>query len=111
MGPHPRQLRRRPGRWRRRVRPHSRDLYIPVGDPGFWQGAFRDLADSHYGAARRAIEGRGEWFVDILYGDHEGGQRVITRFRMQAVGEDKDTKDTWMASVTRHWNIDRPDPR
>src|SRR5487761_666143 len=26
-------------------RPHTRDLYRPVGEPGFWQGAFRDPAD------------------------------------------------------------------
>jgi hypothetical protein len=43
--------------------------------------------------------------IDILYGDFEGGQRVITRF-MLAPREDR-----WYAGVGRHWNVDRPDPR
>jgi hypothetical protein len=44
--------------------------------------------------------------VDLLYGDYEGGQRVISRFLMRPGRE-----DTWLLSVTRHWNVDRPDPR
>jgi hypothetical protein len=30
----------------------SRDLFIPVGDAGFWQGAFRDPAADGYPEAR-----------------------------------------------------------
>jgi hypothetical protein len=98
-------------------RPHTRDLYLPVGEPGFWQGAFRDPADRQYAPARNVIEGCGEWYLDLLYGDQEGGQRVITRFRMQTFGGQRGTQalgdnpGPWLATVARHWNLDRPDPR
>ena len=47
--------------------------------------------------------------IDVLYGDHEGGQRTITRFGMipMQTGDDK----KWFPNVARHWNLDRPDPR
>ena len=53
--------------------------------------------------------------IDLLYGDHEGGQRVITRFSVTprttpATSPDDDGK-LWIASAVRHWNVDRPDPR
>ena len=100
----------------------ARDLYIPVGDIGFWQGAFRDPGDPRY-AARKVIEDHEPWTVELLYGDHEGGQRCVTRFTMfppghMAAGPDAspDRPDAspdrrWFASQSRHWNIDRPDPR
>ena len=47
--------------------------------------------------------------VDILYGDFEGGQRVISRFMLTA--KETDGVVRWYASVGRHWNVDRPDPR
>ena len=84
----------------------SRDLYVPAGDIGFWQGAFRDEGDPQYDDACKAVSSRSQMTVDILYGDAEGGQRVVTRFGLQP------TKDeSWLISVNRHWNIDRPDPR
>ncbi len=87
-------------------RRQNRDLYVPVGDVGFWQAAFRDQSDPGYAAARHAVEARQPWTVDLLYGDHEGGQRVVTRFSALPRGE-----DGWLATSSRHWNIDRPDPR
>jgi hypothetical protein len=84
----------------------SRDLYVPAGDVGFWQGTFRDPASDGFAAARAAIEARRRLTVDVLYGDHEGGQRAISRFGLQP-RED----DTWIVSVARHWNVDRDDPR
>jgi len=89
-------------------RRQTRDLYIPVGDVGFWQGAFRDTDDPQYEAARSVIEAREPWTVELLYGDHEGGQRVISKFTMLPR---RDSAEGWFASVSRHWNIDRPDPR
>ena len=44
--------------------------------------------------------------VEVLYGDHELGQRSISLFAM-TLRED----NTWLTSVARHWNVDRPDPR
>ena len=84
----------------------SRDLYVPPGDIGFWQGAFRDQGDPQYEEACKVVTAREQMTIDILYGDHEGGQRVVTRFALQP-REDQG----WMISVSRHWNIDRPDPR
>ena len=87
----------------------TRDLYIAPGDVGFWQGSFRDPASGRYRAARRAIETQQRIGVDILYGDFEGGQRVISRFMLTP----RETEDgvRWYAAVGRHWNVDRPDPR
>ena len=87
-------------------RRQNRDLYVPPGDIGFWQAAFRDENDPGYAAARQAVESRQPWTVELLYGDHEGGQRVVTRFT--ALPRDD---DGWIASSSRHWNIDRPQPR
>jgi hypothetical protein len=87
----------------------SRDLYIAHGDVGFWQGAFREPATDEFRAARRALEAPQRIAVDVLYGDFEGGQRVITRFLLSPrEGEDG---IRWFAGVGRHWNVDRPEPR
>ena len=83
----------------------TRDLYIAPGEVGFWQGAFREVDDPAFVEARRAIEEPRRVAVDVLYGDHELGQRSITRFALSP------RDDRWIASVARHWNVDRPDPR
>ena len=51
--------------------------------------------------------------MDVLYGDHEGGQRAISRFLLRQPEEMRqpDKDPPWLASVIRHWNLDRPDPR
>jgi len=87
----------------------TRDLYVAPGDIGFWQGSFRDPRSDGYLEARRAVEARQTIGVDILYGDFEGGQRVISRFMLTAKEIDGGVR--WFASVGRHWNVDRPDPR
>ena len=90
-------------------RMQTRDLYIPAGDVGFWQGAIRDADDRDYAALRKDIEESQPFTIDVLYGDHEGGQRTITRFGMFPRRDGDETK--WFPSVARHWNLDRPDPR
>ncbi|MGH3056031.1 MAG: hypothetical protein ACRDL7_13740, partial [Gaiellaceae bacterium] len=84
-------------------------LYVAPGDIGFWQGSFRDPASDGYREARRAVEAPQMIGVDILYGDFEGGQRVISRFMLTP--KEIDSAVRWFASVGRHWNVDRPDPR
>jgi hypothetical protein len=84
----------------------TRDLYIPPGDIGFWQGAFRDPAAPGFAAAAEAIAARRPVMVDVLYGDHEGGQRVVTRFGLLPREDGR-----WIASAARHWDIDRENPR
>jgi hypothetical protein len=87
----------------------TRDLYVAPGDIGFWQGSFRDPGSDGFRAARRAVETPRMIGVDILYGDFEGGQRVISRFMLTP--KEIDGSLRWFASVGRHWNVDRPDPR
>ena len=89
-------------------RMQGRDLYIPVNDTGFWQAAFRDHDDPEYPAALDAIKGRTPVTIDLLYGDHEGGQRVISRFSLTPRD---DEEKSWMPSVVRHWNVDGADTR
>ena len=84
----------------------TRDLYVPAGDLGFWQGAFRDRDDPLFATAAAAVNERHAMTVDILYGDHEGGQRTISRFVLLPRDD-----GGWIAVVSRHWNLDRSDPR
>jgi hypothetical protein len=84
----------------------TRDIYIAQGEVGFFQGAFRDPASEAFVAARRAVETPRRVSIDVLYGDHELGQRSITRFSLNPRDD-----GVWIASVGRHWNVDRPDPR
>ena len=86
----------------------TRDLYIPSNDAGFWQGTFRDPSEEGYKQAAEIIQQREGFTIDVLYGDAEGGQRVVTRFSMLPA---KSAKDGWIVAVSRHWNLDRDDPR
>jgi hypothetical protein len=63
-------------------RTNFRDLYIPVSGTSFWQAAYRDPEDEEYAAAVEVIKARRPMGLDLLYGDYEGGQRVITRFSL-----------------------------
>ena len=84
----------------------TRDIYVPYPDPSYWQGTFRDPNDPGFAAARDAIRDRRTLTVELLYGDHLGSQHAIARFALLPVGEDR-----WLATVSRHWNLDRADPR
>lgn len=90
----------------RQFRRLTRDLYISAGDRGFWQGAFRDPTDPAFAEAGDLIRRREPFTVDVLYGDTEGAQHVVTRFVLVPGKE-----DTWVTSVSRHWHLDRPGPR
>ncbi len=84
----------------------TRDLYIPAAGVGFWQGAIRDQDDPCWIEASAAIEERRPITIDLLYGDYEGGQHTISRFALIPFDEGK-----WLAQVSRHWHLDRDDPR
>lgn len=88
-------------------RTQGRDLYVPPGDLGFWQAGLRDRDDPNYVLAYRCITRRQPFLVDVLYSDHEGGQRAITRFSALPAGDD----GRWLATVGRHWFLDRAGPR
>lgn len=84
----------------------TRDIYVPAGYLGFWQGAIREQDDPLFKPIGDAIRARQIMGLDILYGDHQGGQRMITRFALIPAGENQ-----WLATVGRHWNLDLPNPR
>jgi hypothetical protein len=86
-------------------RAHTRDLYIPAGEIGMWQGALRNPDDPVRAAVAEAIDERQPISVELLYSDQIGGQRTITRFGIIPAG------DSWIASVTRHWYLDWEGPR
>ena len=48
--------------------------------------------------------------TELLYSDHEGGQRTISLFSVTP-RDVPDDPEQWLCSVARHWSIDRPDPR
>lgn len=83
----------------------SRDIYIPAGKIGFYQIAFRDEQGAERDAMLEAVRS-GRFSAEVLYGDFEGGQRVITRY---TVVQQED--GTWQIGTVRHWQVDRPDPR
>jgi hypothetical protein len=91
----------------------GRDLYVPAGDHSFWQAAAREPDDPDRPGIIKAIEGRQVLTIDLLYGDHEGGQRTISRFSLTPPLPENESRDGsgWRTTVLRHWNLDRRDPR
>jgi hypothetical protein len=63
------------------IRPQTRDLFIPAGDVGYWHAAIRDTEDPLYSPLCDAVKSRVSFSIEVLYSDHEGGQRSITSRR------------------------------
>lgn len=95
-------------------RDHSRDMYVPAGDLSFWQAALRDPTDESYEIARDAIEAHEPFVVHVLYTDHEGMQRTVSRFGALPLRDDWTARQAeathhaedgpqWLSSVSRHW--------
>jgi hypothetical protein len=82
------------------------DLYVPPGDAGYWEGAIRDDADEVRPELLKALADREPITIDLLYGDQEGGQRMISRFAIVP-----HSTDGWYCQAARHWHLDRPAPR
>jgi hypothetical protein len=78
----------------------QRDLYVPAGDAGFWQAALRDPDTELYASADEAIQAGGRLTVEVLYGDHEGGQLAIARFVLLPSGDGR-----WRCDATRYWSL------
>jgi hypothetical protein len=83
----------------------SRDLYVPAGDIGMWQGALRNPEDPVRAGVVASIEAGQQFTVELLYSDQVGRQRTISRFLLVPAG------DTWLASLNRHWYLDWDGPR
>jgi hypothetical protein len=84
----------------------QRDLYVAPGDLGYWQGAVREEGDRFLEPARQGVAERTPLTIDLMYGDHEGGQRTITRFVLTP-----EEGSAWAARVLRHWRLEGEDPR
>jgi hypothetical protein len=90
------------------ARRQQRDLYVGAGDIGYWQGAVRDADDPFLPIVRQSVAAGTPLTVDLVYGDHEGGQRTVSRFVLYA-REGGGTE--WRSEVTRHWHLEGPSPR
>ena len=92
-------------------RAQMRDLYIPAGDIGLWQGAIREADDPQHREIADAISHNEPLAVELLYSDQVGAQRTISRFSLiPHVSEDGDAV-SWMVSGIRHWYLDHAGPR
>lgn len=92
-------------------RTQMRDLYIPGGDIGLWQGALRDATDSRHGEVAEAVRNREPVAIELLYSDQVGAQRTISRFSLIPFAVEEDDQVNWIVSGTRHWYLDRAGPR
>jgi hypothetical protein len=93
------------------LRPQTRDLYIPAGDVGVWQGAIRERADPAHDEVARAISRHEPITVELLYSDQVGAQRTISRFTLVPIRRDDADEATRLISTGRHWYLDRVGPR
>jgi hypothetical protein len=84
----------------------TRDLYIPAGDIGMWQGALRNPDDAVRESIVRAIEEEEIITVELLYSDLAGRQRTVTRFGLLPIPEGKR-----LTAMSRHWFLDWDGPR
>ncbi len=89
----------------RRFRRLTRDMYVPAGDSGFWQGAFRDASAAEFTQARDVVTGRTLHHRPALrrlrgWAALDHPLRAAPRGRPGVAG-----------GVGRHWNLDRPQPR
>ena len=82
-------------------RHQTRDLYIPAGGIGLWQGALRDTSEELHGIVRDIAENPRLFLIDLLYSDHVGSQRTISRFSVIPMEDGR-----WMSAVVRHWQLD-----
>jgi hypothetical protein len=83
----------------------SRDLYVPGGDIGMWQGALRNPDDPCRIHVVDSIENSQRIDVELLYSDQVGRQRTISRFGLLPTG------DSWLVNLNRHWYLDWDGPR
>jgi hypothetical protein len=92
-------------------RPQTRDLYVPAGDIGLWQGAIRERSDPGYDEVARAIAQHEPITIELLYSDQTGASRTITRFTLVPVRGDDADEAVRLVSGGRHWYLDRAGPR
>jgi len=82
-----------------------RDIYVAPGDSELWLGALSDPAAARFTALAAAIEAGEDVTLSLLYGDFEGGQRVISQFVLRR------SDGRWLSTSGRHFNVDQPGAR
>lgn len=92
-------------------RAQLRDLYIPAGDVGLWQGAIRDESDPQHREIADAIARNEPVAVELLYSDQVGEQRTISRYSLIPFAQEDREEVNWTVSGNRHWYLDRAGPR
>ena len=97
------------GDWRTLRCSSSRDSLNPsnrrLPEPRVTGGALRDPEAGEFAALTAAIEADDPLMLSLLYGDFEGGQRIISQFALRR-GDGR-----WLTAAGRHFNVDRPEPR
>lgn len=78
----------------------QRDLYVPPGGTGYWQAGLRDGDADLRGELLGVIAERRRFTIELLYGDYERSERMITRF-----GISPRTESEWACVVVRHWGL------
>jgi hypothetical protein len=97
-------------------RPQTRALWVAPNDVAFWQGALRDEMDELHEAVAAGVA-EGAVTIDLLYLDHEGGQRTVSRFTLirreghpsekGEASEDEDrSRQEWWVSLSMHYTLD-----
>jgi hypothetical protein len=87
-------------------RAQIRALWIAPGDVAFWQGALRNPEEEAFDRIRDAVS-EGALSVDLLYRDHEGGQRAISRFAFIRRDTDANSQESgWWSLLARHNALD-----
>jgi hypothetical protein len=89
----------------------QRDLYIPAGDVGLWQGAIRDTGDPQHRELADTIRRNEPVSIELLYSDQVGEQRTISRYSLIPFAREDDEGVSWMVNGNRHWYLDRAGPR
>jgi hypothetical protein len=84
----------------------DRDVHVPAGSTGSWQGALRDSEGPLQDQLRAAIGAGDGMTIEALCKDHEGGQRTISR-----CGPTAREGSEHLTSAARHWSLERPAPR
>lgn len=79
--------------------PQQRDLLITTSRAGSWQAALRDPQAVLHKEITQAIATQGRITVDVLYGDHEGGQPSVTRFVLLPQA------GSWRCDAVRYWSL------
>ncbi|MBO0767990.1 MAG: hypothetical protein J2O48_04810 [Solirubrobacterales bacterium] len=80
-------------------RPQQLDILVPANSTGVWRGAIREDEDS--AEVRDALARGDRIYIDLLYSDHEGGQRAVARFALPTSAEDNGGR----VELLRYWNV------